>query len=788
VQTHGGNSPDAAHQASEKGTVPGDPFHRSAKGGGGNAAYLQPIPVHPALREAPSVRALLGALRRRWLPALLVGLLVGAALSMTIWLLRPRPKHSVRSLIHIAAVPPSVLFKTGDGHRFDMYQRSQVALVRSRYVLTNALGKPAAKNLKLLDEEPDPLLWLEKELRADFLLGPEVLRISIEGNNPDELKTLINLITDSYLDEIGNREYNQRTERHDFLKDLHRKYEEKIQRRKDNLRDLAKAAGSGSAQNLILKQALAMQESAQAKNELVSVQSEIRKIDVKIAMLLGEVLQHGPESLALLYGCCLPRAGSPVHLAVLGVLQFHTKAVPAIVPEKTIAEILDKDHVIERGSKKLKYIEDMIQAHQRVNPPGGSLGPVQGYRADLAAVRKSVEDRRRELLPQVTAEAASRAGLDNRLRLYQLQKDKETLKGLEKVLRDEFDKLASDDRLLTQNTLRVEDVRGDITRWEGIASKMAHEVDALEVESKAPPRMKKLEEAVSYAPVGSVRHLMTAGVGGLGALALVLFAFAWLEFQTRKVHSADEVVHGLGIKLIGTLPDFGHRPRRWSQHAEASVYWENLLADSVDAVRTAMLFAARTVRIQTVMVTSATAGEGKTFSATQLAASLARAGRKTLLIDCDLRNPNAHRLFDVPRQPGLSEVLRGELEAAPIVHATQVEGLSVLAGGSVNAQAVQALSHDKLAMILEQFRQQFDFLVIDSSPVLPVPDALVIAQQVDAVIFSVLRGVSRIPKVYAAYQKLALLGTPILGALVNGVRHEGYSDYKYPNGGQAYES
>jgi len=468
-----------------------------------------------------------------------------------------------------------------------------------------------------------------------------------------------------------------------------------------------------------------------------------------------------------------------VHLAVLGVLQFHTKAVPAIVPEKTIAEILDKDHVIERGSKKLKYIEDMIQAHQRVNPPGGSLGPVQGYRADLAAVRKSVEDRRRELLPQVTAEAASRAGLDNRLRLYQLQKDKETLKGLEKVLRDEFDKLASDDRLLTQNTLRVEDVRGDITRWEGIASKMAHEVDALEVESKAPPRMKKLEEAVSYAPVGSVRHLMTAGVGGLGALALVLFAFAWLEFQTRKVHSADEVVHGLGIKLIGTLPDFGHRPRRWSQHAEASVYWENLLADSVDAVRTAMLFAARTVRIQTVMVTSATAGEGKTFSATQLAASLARAGRRTLLVDANLRRPALHQAFGLDPGPGLSEVLRGAATLPSAICAAPPDRLWVLPAGGADLRAINALARDGALALLDRLKKDYDYVVIDGAPVVACADALPLAERCDAVVVSVLAGASGVPAVHAAWQRLTMMGARLLGVVVQGAADDDVARLRY---------
>jgi succinoglycan biosynthesis transport protein ExoP len=751
-------------------------------------AGLQPTPVHPALKEVPSVRKLLEALRRRWVPALVVGMLLAAIVAATLWFVLPPAKHTVRSLIHMAAVTPSVLFTTKDGYSFDMYQRSQTALVKSRFVLNTALGQKEVKNLKLVLELPDPVQWLERELRVDFSLGPEILRISMEGNDPDQLKILVNGVTRAYLDEIGNKEHNSRLERLDFLKNLHRKYDDKIQTRKQNLRELSEVAETGNAQHLIFKQGWAIQELGQARNELVGLQSKIRKLQVDITMLRGGEIEHGPESLALLCGCCVPRAGSPVHLALAGLLQ--PKRRPDLtVSDKTIADVLNKDPVIERESRNLKGIENMIRAHQSVNPPGASQGPLLGYQADLIAARKAIEDRRNKLLPQVREEAIARNKLNNRARLYQLEQEVASLKELEKVLRGEVDQLSKSNRFLTKAGLQLDDIKDDIARGEVIAATMSREIDTLEVEKQAKPRMNLLEEAVSYAPDGAARQFMMAGMGGLGALAMVLFAFAWLEFHSRKVNSADEMVHGLGIKLIGTMPDFGYRPRRWwTQNGASSVYWDNLLVDSVDAVRTAMLFAARTARIQTVMITSATAGEGKTFSATQLAASLARSGRKTLLIDCDLRNPNAHRLFDVPRQPGLSEALCDEMEAAPIIHATNVQGLSVLAGGSANAQAVQALSHDKLAMILERFRQQFDFLVIDSSPILPVPDALVIAQQVDAVIFSVLRGVSRTPNVYAAYQKLALLGTPILGALVNGVRHDGYSGDKYPYGGQPEES
>src|SRR5207244_6612170 len=96
------------------------------------------------------------------------------------------------------------------------------------------------------------------------------------------------------------------------------------------------------------------------------------------------------------------------------------------------------------------------------------------------------------------------------------------------------------------------------------------------------------------------------------------------------------------------------------------------------AARTMILHAARAEGLRTVMITSAVSGEGKTSLSCHLACSLARAGRKTLLLDCDLRNPAAHRLFEAPAEPGLCEVLRGEVPLAEVIRAKQATHLSLI--------------------------------------------------------------------------------------------------------------
>src|SRR5262249_9774453 len=151
-----------------------------------------------------------------------------------------------------------------------------------------------------------------------------------------------------------------------------------------------------------------------------------------------------------------------------------------------------------------------------------------------------------------------------------------------------------------------------------------------------------------------------AGMTAAAAFLIVLLGFAYWEFRSRRIDTPDEVVTGLGIRLVGALPDWTRRSpyRLIGSSVSREVYWQNMLTESVDATRTMLLHMARNESLQMVMITSAVGGEGKTSLASHLAASLARAGRRTLLLDTDMRNPSAHRLFDMPLEPGMAEILR----------------------------------------------------------------------------------------------------------------------------------
>jgi Mrp family chromosome partitioning ATPase len=126
------------------------------------------------------------------------------------------------------------------------------------------------------------------------------------------------------------------------------------------------------------------------------------------------------------------------------------------------------------------------------------------------------------------------------------------------------------------------------------------------------------------------------------------------------------------------------------------------------------------------------------------------------------------------------------------IRATPVEGLAILTAGKCDSLALRRLGTGGPRFILDEARPHFDMIVVDSAPILPVADSLLVGQQVDAVILAVLQGVSQMPHILATYQRLASLGIRILGAVVNGttdhVYGSGYNYYNYASRGTLVET
>jgi len=171
--------------------------------------------------------------------------------------------------------------------------------------------------------------------------------------------------------------------------------------------------------------------------------------------------------------------------------------------------------------------------------------------------------------------------------------------------------------------------------------------------------------------------------------------------------------------------------------------------------------------LRVLAVTSAVAGEGKTLTAINLAASMAMTGRKrVLLLDMDLRKSSVGDALSIPPGPGLGDLLMGTAALGDILRSSAIRGLSVIPGGRTIASPADLLAGQKFRTLLRDFRGQFDLVVLDTPPVLPVPDALTVAEQVDS--FILLFRLSHTPQQLFRQAVDEIGEQRILGVVLNG--------------------
>ena len=182
-----------------------------------------------------------------------------------------------------------------------------------------------------------------------------------------------------------------------------------------------------------------------------------------------------------------------------------------------------------------------------------------------------------------------------------------------------------------------------------------------------------------------------------------------------------------------------------------------------------------------VLITSAIGGEGKTTLAAQLAARCGNAGMSTLLIDADLRRAALCPLLDVPEGLGLSDVLKEEATIDEVVIPVQGGTFYLLPAGTPVQDTSRLFQSRQLGLLITQLRQAYDLIIIDSPPVLPVPDALILGRWADGAVLAARYDISRFPQVERARRQLDNAGIAIMGTVINGMRNADsyYGRYSY---------
>ncbi len=709
--------------------------------------------VASAIELSPT--SLLKALRRRQTLALGVALLATAISGPAAWYLIPAAKYKTQARLQLAAQPPKVLFRTVEtdtnGDDYKRYQNTQLTLVKSQLVLNAALVDKSVSKYAMIRDKIDPIDWLKENLKVEFVGASEVMEISLSGDDPVEIAGIVNAVKKAYMDEVVNVDTKRRADRFAKLKQIKESYGETLKERRDRLRKNAEAVGSDDRDTLALRQQYAWEHVAGLMRELAEIQARKRRLEAQLKT------RSKPEE-------------NPVEP----------------VREADINQWIDQSPIIAQLESELASEQAQLSEHMtfwRTAARGGGAGDpaLKHLRDSVAATQKLLKSKKVELRPLAIRQLRGQNRSQQVAVGHEDEQDLAVLVELEERLNAEIKASSDATGALNVKTLDLSALQEEVAQLKGTAGQVATEVESLTVELQAPPRVRTIEDAIVPLSRDEKKRFAMIGLIIFGSFFGGLFGVAFLELQTQKVDSVEIVPAELGLRVVGTLPIMRSQTVRRGlvarRQSPKDRYWHNVLLESIDATVTMLLHAARAESHRVVMITSAVGSEGKTSLSSHLATSLARSGLRTLLIDADLRSPSIHRLFDLPMAPGLSELLRGEADLPGAIAATEVAELNVLTAGNCDRQTIRLLSQGSLGSIFSRLKEQFDFVIVDSSPVLPVADASIIAQQVDAVLFSIFSDVSRKSKVSSALQRLESLGVRILGAVVTASLDMGYGTY-----------
>jgi len=699
---------------------------------------------------------LLYALRRRWKWAVGLGLL-SAVLALAIaWLIVP-VNYTATAWLRIAN-KSYIIFDQSREDDLLNHRNAQATLMTSKFVLNAALRKPGIAQQPDIRDERDPVTWLQRNIKVSFPGRSEILQIAMTGEDPSQLVKLVNAVKDAYMEEVVAVERESHLRRKRVLEQSYLRNLEQIKKKTYLFRELADQLGTSDSDAARQRQIHALDTLTTLRDRVNELRGRIGGMDRKVAILKARLSKFGDRA-----------EGEAEQLDEDALVQRLLES--ALAQDPGIAQARNQMIALEQAI----FQEKLLAAHSKVSSIVRLEEQLEGLKQQALRRREEIAPQLEEQIREYIASGAQVKPVTFRdqvlAEIENTELEKGVLESELKVAEETFTEAATEAEKLGQYSAELETKRIELERLKKITGKMGNELQQWEIELAAAPRVTLLEAASVPRSSDIDKKYRIVAFIGLAAFGVVLFGVAALDFLARRVNSPSEVAYGLGVRVMGDVPLISGRVRRHRRtlNGTAPTPREGMLAESIDNIRTALLHRASADSIQSVMVTSSLEKEGKTTIASQLAASLARSGRRTLLMDGDLRRPTAHRLFELPVGPGLSELLRSEVEVEEVVRPTRVAGLWMLPAGKCDPDAVQSLARNGFRDAFDQLKNEFDFIVVDTGPVLTDADALLFGQYADAVILSVLRDVSRVPRVFEACERLRAVDIRLLGAVVNGM-------------------
>jgi capsular exopolysaccharide synthesis family protein len=730
-------------------------------------------------RPGPSSRNPLVVVWRRK-SLVLLGAVVGLVLGALVYAQRPPVYQSSAQVLVVKKRSDSLPVAGGDPRSLQFYEdyaSTHMVLIRSPLVVQKAVRKRNLASLKSFEGHGDPTgiilagLSASRDTPKDTTAAPNnIINLSYKGGDSGDAGTVLAAVIDSYrdfLDEtyrnVSDNTLSEITNARDLLK---RDVAEKQKKYLEFLQTVPRYLSKGTdGLNVHQKRINTYQ------TEQTALQARLGEIKQRLAKI-EQGRKEGKSDAMLLALAAKPlskkdegSAGKDVTLE----MKLHEHLFPLQLKEKALLQDYGDDHPeVLRVREQIAMTKDYFERLEGVAKKGAPVND-----------RNSA----RQLDHQIEA----------------LRQDLAVIETVHQSLNDSIEKEIELARGLALYENQDEAFRREIGGTEKVLEQVVTRLQAINVgRDNGGYDARVIAEPGPGGKVSPVAYQLLVG-GLLFGLLLGVGVAYLLEITDKSFRSPEEIRRHLRLPIIGHIPYLAQQevvPVSTSEGTTVEVDGglvefhrpRSVEAEAYRAVRTALYFNTHGERHKVIQVTSPNMGDGKSTVITNVAVAIAQSGRKVILLDADLRRPRVHRIFGLTARKGLAQVIAGTAELSDVVQQTVVPNLSVLPCGARPADPSELLTLPRFADLLEELRETYDYVLIDTPPLLAVSDPCAVAPRVDGVVLTIRVSKNGRPAAERACDVLTGLKVHVYGVVVNGVGKEGaMAGYGSVNYQYAYE-
>lgn len=709
----------------------------------------------PAQSQASDMYQLdpFGVIRRKFW-TILFFILCSTALAMLYYFKAPKTYESwARIYIDDRRAPTmSIDGEAAEGTTVEKY----LEIVTSRAVLAEAIENCDIENMESFKEADDPLLYVRENLIAtpsDTKSASGVMRMRFQSGVEQDCQIILANVLDSFGRFIkqGSEETSG-----DMLSTMSKLEEERSTRFKEVMRDI----------DLLMQKPFIQVTEGKVYNQYEGQASKLQEeLDINASerlkfVALRDNLNRARQSGANIEDLVIDTIQDMNEGQLGGYTATHQKFLELKVREKEMMGEFGNDHPeLQNLRQQIVMVDNMrkeqllsaLRSNSNVSQGGDFYTIVTNYIDNKIQFFKSHEDQLAEAIR------------DSKIKSLGITKDCEQLS-----------MLLAEREMMTNNNFEMQDKVQEYGVLQGFDWQDVRVIDpASEAEQVAP-------------------SLPISLAGGILLGALFGFIFGALkEMAERTFRSSDDVTRQLGVAVVAQVAKFNPRLPKDTEYKNISGDIVTLhrpqtqSAESFKALRTSIFFQAKQRgNMKVIQVTSPSPGDGKSVVSANLAVVMAQSGRKVLLIDCDLRRQTQHLRFGVTNTIGVTSILAGTATLDEAAQQTTINNLHMLPAGPPCGNPAEILTTGDFGNMLTEAREKFDFVIVDTPPVLPVTDPVIITSYVDAVYMPmrIRKGVQ--VKSQKAIEALALVGRQVDGIIINGLSRKEAGSYGY--GGYGY--